>query len=36
LIARYRANASQRPDTVRSNVRSLRMLVKTVTQEIAT
>jgi integrase len=30
LIARYRENASQRPDTVRSNVRSLRMIVKTV------
>lgn len=30
LVARYRENASQRPDTVRSNVRSLRMIVKTV------
>jgi integrase len=30
LIARYRENAIQRPDTVRSNVRSLRMIVKTV------
>jgi integrase len=30
LIASYRENASQRPDTVRSNVRSLRMIVKTV------
>jgi len=30
LIARYRENASQRPDTVRSNVRSLRMILKTV------
>jgi integrase len=30
LIAKYRENASQRPDTVRSNVRSLRMIVKTV------
>ena len=30
LIAKYREKASQRPDTVRSNVRSMRMLVKTV------
>ncbi len=30
LIAKYRENASQRPGTVRSNVRSLRMIVKTV------
>ena len=30
LIARYRENTSQRPDTVRSNMRSLRMIVKTV------
>ena len=30
LIAKYRENATQRPDTVRSNVRSLRMIVKTV------
>jgi hypothetical protein len=30
LIAKYQANASQRPDTLRSNVRSLRMIIKTV------
>src|SRR5262249_19158421 len=30
LIERYKASAAQRPDTIRSNVRSLRMLVKTV------
>jgi integrase len=30
LIAKYRENASQRPSTIRSNVRSLRMIVKTV------
>jgi integrase len=30
LIAKYRENAGQRPDTVRSNARSLRMIVKTV------
>jgi integrase len=30
LIERYRASAAQRPDTIRSNVRSLRMIVKTV------
>jgi integrase len=30
LIARYKQRATQRPGTVRSNVRSLRMLVKTV------
>jgi site-specific recombinase XerD len=30
LIARYERNASQRRDTIRSNVRSLRMIVKTV------
>lgn len=30
LIAQYAENASQRPSTVRSNVRSLRMIVKTV------
>jgi len=30
LIERYRANAAQRPTTIRSNVRSLRMIVKTV------
>ena len=30
LIARYRASAAQRPATIRSNVRSLRMIVKTV------
>jgi hypothetical protein len=30
LIEQYRASAAQRPTTVRSNVRSLRMIVKTV------
>lgn len=30
LIAKYQQNATQRSDTVRSNVRSLRMIVKTV------
>ena len=30
LIAKYRQNAAQRPSTLRSNVRSLRMIVKTV------
>jgi hypothetical protein len=30
LIERYKASAAQRPDTIRSNVRSLRMIVKTV------
>jgi integrase len=30
LIAKYQENASQRPSTLRSNVRSLRMIVKTV------
>jgi hypothetical protein len=30
LIERYRASATQRPDTIRSNARSLRMIVKTV------
>jgi integrase len=30
LIERYRQNAAQRPGTIRSNVRSLRMIVKTV------
>jgi integrase len=30
LIAKYQQNASQRPSTLRSNVRSLRMIVKTV------
>ena len=30
LIDRYKASAAQRPDTIRSNVRSLRMVVKTV------
>ena len=30
LIVKYRENASQRPSTIRSNVRSLRMIVKTV------
>jgi len=30
LIERYRASATQRPGTIRSNVRSLRMIVKTV------
>src|SRR5262245_38820720 len=30
LIERYRASAAQRPTTIRSNVRSLRMIVKTV------
>jgi integrase len=30
LLERYRASATQRPDTIRSNVRSLRMIVKTV------
>jgi integrase len=30
LIAKYRENAGQRPSTIRSNVRSLRMIVKTV------
>jgi len=30
LIDRYERNASQRPSTIRSNVRSLRMIVKTV------
>ena len=30
LIARYQENAAQRPTTIRSNVRSLRMVVKTV------
>jgi len=30
LIERYRQNAAQRPATIRSNVRSLRMIVKTV------
>jgi integrase len=30
LIDRYRASAAQRPATIRSNVRSLRMIVKTV------
>ena len=30
LIAKYQQNASQRPSTLRSNVRSLQMIVKTV------
>ena len=30
LIARYEQNAAQRPSTIRSNARSLRMIVKTV------
>jgi integrase len=30
LIARYKQRASQRPGTIRSNVRSLRMVIKTV------
>src|SRR5215470_3786425 len=30
LIARYQENARELPDTIRSNVRSLRMIVKTV------
>jgi Phage integrase family. len=30
LIAKYQQNASQRPSTLRSNVRSLRMIIKTV------
>ena len=30
LIERYRARAAQRPGTIRSNVRSLRMIIKTV------
>jgi integrase len=30
LIARYERNAAQRPSTIRSNARSLRMIVKTV------
>src|SRR5437762_9431904 len=30
LIMRYAQNASQRPSTIRSNARSLRMIVKTV------
>jgi hypothetical protein len=30
LIERYKANAAQRPGTIRSNVRSLRMVIKTV------
>jgi hypothetical protein len=30
LIAKYQENAAQRPDTLRSNIRSLRMIVKTV------
>src|SRR5262245_59069237 len=30
LIDRYKANAAQRPGTIRSNVRSLRMVIKTV------
>src|SRR5947199_7871556 len=30
LIERYKQNAAQRPATIRSNVRSLRMIVKTV------
>ena len=30
LLDRYKANAAQRPDTIRSNVRSLRMVIKTV------
>jgi len=30
LIASYERNASQRPATIRSNVRSLRMIVKTI------
>src|SRR5256885_8742186 len=30
LIERYRASAAQRPGTIRSNVRSLRMIIKTV------
>ena len=30
LLEVYRKNAAQRPDTVRSNIRSLRMIVKTV------
>lgn len=30
LIAKYRQNAAQRPGTLRSNVRSLRMIIKTV------
>jgi integrase len=30
LIAKYQQNATQRPDTIRSNVRSLRMIVRTV------
>src|SRR5262245_46484355 len=30
LLDRYKASAAQRPDTIRSNVRSLRMAIKTV------
>jgi len=30
LIERYKASAAQRPNTIRSNVRSLRMVIKTV------
>lgn len=30
LIAKYKERATQRPDTIRSNVRSLRMVIKTV------
>lgn len=30
LIARYQGNAAQRPSTIRSNARSLRMIIKTV------
>jgi hypothetical protein len=30
LIERYQENAAQRPGTIRSNVRSLRMVIKTV------
>jgi hypothetical protein len=30
LITRYQQNAAQRPDTLRSNIRSLRMIIKTV------
>src|SRR5215813_10267000 len=30
LIAKYQENAAQRPDTLRSNIRSLRLIVKTV------
>jgi hypothetical protein len=30
LITKYKENAAQRPDTLRSNIRSLRMIIKTV------